>query len=209
MLAIILLNSSTRNMSFAISHPQGGLVTLGTIYSPQSGGIPLHPMSSPPNDPESLSDSGRSATVRPDQTQQSPVNVSSRSDRAECEETDPLDIDINHEQDPNPEDDIYQPVPGWPKIAMLFANTPEFASFSRFRDLNMKSLLYYQAELVRLRKELHNVEWRDYRHGSAQTKLYSERAQYLVGSERRKRPDDRRQWEVVKRIRVVLKDYSE
>src|SRR3954463_13580909 len=54
-----------------------------------------------------------------------------------------------------------EPVEGWPKVAAFMAETPDFTSFGRFRDLNIKSLLYYQAELNRFRLKLHETEWRD------------------------------------------------
>lgn len=47
------------------------------------------------------------------------------------------------------------PIQGLPQLALLMARNHEFAAFSRFRDLNIKSLLYYQAELEILGKKLH------------------------------------------------------
>lgn len=105
----------------------------------------------------------------------------------------------------NAEDDLDNPVQGWPQVAMLMAKTPDFASFSRFRDLNIKSLLYYQAELTRLRKKLHEEELEDARRGDAEASKYARRADMLINSEE---PNDS-QWELVKQIRVVLKEYSE
>ena len=86
------------------------------------------------------------------------------------------------------------------------AKTPDFASFSRFRDLNIKSLLYYQAELTELRKKLHKEEWADYRRGDEDTKWFFKRADLLIDSEDE---PNHPQWETMKQIRVVLKDYSE
>jgi hypothetical protein len=98
------------------------------------------------------------------------------------------------------------PVPGWPHVAMLMAKTPDFASFSRFRDLNIKSLLYYQAELTKLRKKLHEQEWEDYRRGDNKARDYAERADFLINS---KKKDCHEQWKLVEEIRIILKEYSE
>jgi hypothetical protein len=104
------------------------------------------------------------------------------------------------------EEDLDVPVPGWPHVATLMAKTPDFASFSRFRDLNIKSLLYYQAELTKLRKKLHKQEWEDYRRGDNKARNYAERADYLINS---KKKDGHKQWKLVKEIRIILKEYSE
>ena len=104
------------------------------------------------------------------------------------------------------ENDLDRPVPGWPRVAMLMAKTPDFASFSRFRDLNIKSLLYYQAELTKLRAKLHEEEWQDYRRGDEDAREFASRADYLIMSEDEV---NHRQWDIMKQIRVLLKEYSE
>ena len=43
---------------------------------------------------------------------------------------------------------------GWPHLAHLMSDVPEFAAFSRFRELNVKNLLYYQAELNIVQEQL-------------------------------------------------------
>jgi hypothetical protein len=73
---------------------------------------------------------------------------------------------MNHPNVDSSEDDVNKPVPGWPSLAKTVADTPGFAAFPSFTDLNVKSLLYYQAQLIRLRKELHKVEFQDYFHGA-------------------------------------------
>lgn len=60
-------------------------------------------------------------------------------------------------------DDAKRPVPGWPLLANITAGKPELEAFPSFMDLKIKSLLYYQAELVSLRKKLHKAEYADYR----------------------------------------------
>ncbi|PMD50099.1 uncharacterized protein K444DRAFT_637527 [Hyaloscypha bicolor E] len=68
----------------------------------------------------------------------------------------------------NPEKNLGFPCHGWPALVKLMAESPGFESFQVFRDLNIKSLLYYQAELVSLREKLHEVEWKDHRSGDFQ-----------------------------------------
>ncbi|KUJ08852.1 uncharacterized protein LY89DRAFT_741686 [Mollisia scopiformis] len=72
----------------------------------------------------------------------------------------------NHPNKNSSEDDVNKPVPGWPSLAKTVADTRGFAAFPSFTDLNVKSLLYYQAQLIRLRKELHKTEFEDYFHGA-------------------------------------------
>lgn len=43
---------------------------------------------------------------------------------------------------------------GWPNLAQIMSEVPEYAAFSRFRELNVKNLLYYQAELDVLQQDL-------------------------------------------------------
>lgn len=66
---------------------------------------------------------------------------------------------------PNPgrADDVNDPVTGWPVLSRIIAKNPELEAFPSFGDLMVKSLLYYQAELISLRKDLHQAEWADKR----------------------------------------------
>ena len=107
-----------------------------------------------------------------------------------------------------PEHDLDNPVPGWPRLAHLMAELPEFASFSRFRHLNVKSLLYYQAELTRLQNQLHQQEWRDFRDENRELALYAKRADVLVQAEYFENAHEKVQWELIKKIRLTLKEYS-
>jgi Family of unknown function (DUF6594) len=91
------------------------------------------------------------------------------------------------------------PVEGWPHVALLMSKTPDFAAFSRFRELNIKSLLYYQAQLTTLKAELHKQEYEDKRGTAPQ---FASRADFLMMSE------GSAQLKLIKEIRVVLKEYS-
>lgn len=95
------------------------------------------------------------------------------------------------------------PVLGWPRLALLMAKTPDFAAFSRFRELNIKSLLYYQVQLKMLRNDLHKQEYVD--NGSRKEsgpEKYAERADFLIMDE------NSEQFKLIKKIRRVLKEYS-
>ncbi|OAG06479.1 uncharacterized protein CC84DRAFT_1164742 [Paraphaeosphaeria sporulosa] len=93
-------------------------------------------------------------------------------------------------------------VEGWPQLAQLMADQPEFAAFPRFRDLNVKSLLYYQVELNSLRKKLHRLEHADKAHPRNQD--YSLYADTLVNES-----NASEQLKTMKTIRGVLKEYNE
>jgi hypothetical protein len=97
------------------------------------------------------------------------------------------------------------PVPGWPQLAVLMAKTPDFAAFSRFRDLNIKSLLYYQVQLILLRKELQNKESTDAASDPDEDPaLFAQRVDFLVEAS----GEERKQFEIVEKMRKVLKEYS-
>ncbi|KAH8592287.1 hypothetical protein B0O99DRAFT_517767 [Bisporella sp. PMI_857] len=108
-----------------------------------------------------------------------------------------------------PDEDFNDPVPGWPRLALLLSQTPDFAAFSRFRDLNIKSLLYYQTELTILKRKLHRAEWKDHWQGAGHASKYWKYASKLVNSQDQKSDDLKEQWRLVKNIRVVLKEYNE
>jgi hypothetical protein len=50
---------------------------------------------------------------------------------------------------------------GWPLLARLMEKNPEFEGFTRFRELNVKNLLYYQVELDYVSNLLRREELRD------------------------------------------------
>ena len=102
------------------------------------------------------------------------------------------------------------PLHGWPQVAHLMATHPEYASFQRFRDLNVKNLLYYQAELDDLRHQLHETEWKDHLEGGfPDAEVLNSNIASLVQSGESDERRARMQWETVQRIRHVLREYSE
>jgi hypothetical protein len=102
--------------------------------------------------------------------------------------------------------DLGPPVQGWPSVAALMVRKPHMAAFSRFGDLNVKSLLYYQAQLTRLRKELHDQEKKDRDGAEEDPRLYASRADFLTDPER---SENLEQFTIIKSIRKLLKEYSE
>ena len=86
------------------------------------------------------------------------------------------------------------------------AKTPDFAAFPRFRDLNIKNLLYYQVQLEQWRKKLHEQEIKDAASDADDgpgPELYKERAVDMISDE------DSEQFKIVEKMREVLKKYSE
>jgi hypothetical protein len=112
---------------------------------------------------------------------------------------------------PNTEDDLNEPVPGYSKLTKLMVKYPDFEAFQSYKDLNIKSLLYYQAELDILRKELHCLEWKDYRLGKAtfeDAKRYCVNAELIILGKDSENENARRQYALIQSIRAVLKEYS-
>jgi hypothetical protein len=96
-------------------------------------------------------------------------------------------------------------LPGWPTVATIMAADDDFQAFPSFLDLNIKSLLYYQAELVSLRKQLHTAEWEDSRRKGLpfpSPSTFSNDVECLL-----LRPDSE-QWKYIDKIREVLTKYS-
>lgn len=94
------------------------------------------------------------------------------------------------------------PVAGWPQLTTMMAKTPEFAAFSRFRELNIKSLLYYQSQLTHLERDLRRAEYRDSRRTRGERSKFAQRIDYLMGYKTSK------QYRLITEIRQVLREYS-
>ncbi|RDW63414.1 hypothetical protein BP6252_10959 [Coleophoma cylindrospora] len=105
---------------------------------------------------------------------------------------------------------------GWPAIARVIANNPGFEAFPAFRELSIKSLLYYQAELNDLRAELHKQEWYDHRNQPFSRSEQCSARVDVVMTVCGKHDDDlkrqkaaQKQRDLMNRIRVSLKEYNE
>jgi hypothetical protein len=57
-----------------------------------------------------------------------------------------------------PERDVSNNATGYPAIASIMAKYPDFAMFRRFRALNARSILYYQAELIQVEDDIREHE---------------------------------------------------
>lgn len=115
-----------------------------------------------------------------------------------------------YDNEPDIDDDRRFPVPGYPTLTKLIVDYPDFEAFQSFRDLNIKSLLYYQAELEELRRDLHALEWRDYRDepfpDSEMCCLTYEAI--MLGRNAGDESAAGMQYAKIQRIREVLKEYS-
>jgi hypothetical protein len=102
---------------------------------------------------------------------------------------------------------------GWPLLARLMDKQPELESFGRFRELNVKNLLYYQVELEFLRKALEDEEVRD-ASGSHDDpdRVFHRDANVMMDRDlvTMKLEDPKSaQWATVLELRRCLRDYNE
>ena len=81
--------------------------------------------------------------------------------------------------------------------------------FKRFAGLNMRNLLYMQAELLSLEDELEVMTQNDHNGPAGSTRtFYGGSAQRLRASCQCADPKDREQWDKILEIRERLKEYS-
>lgn len=96
---------------------------------------------------------------------------------------------------------------GYPKLAEHMSSAPEISIFRRFEALNRQNILYLQAELTTLERELRNLEAE-----SATCDAADPRSQYSRDWEWMNTTDENSnvnpQWELFLRIRAILKEYS-
>jgi len=94
---------------------------------------------------------------------------------------------------------------GYAKFARMMGEHPEMAIFRAFRALNTKNLLYLQAELVELERDLEVIADLDGASGSAQKEAY---AYSWSALSRSAQEGDGLQLQKVLTIRERLKEYS-
>jgi hypothetical protein len=82
---------------------------------------------------------------------------------------------------------------------------PEMAMVRRFRGLNARNLLYLQAELVQIEKELLACERADAKDEDEAKKMYSKDFAWLQQSEFQ---PENKQWKLIDKMRKKLKEYS-
>ena len=103
-------------------------------------------------------------------------------------------------------------------LSRLMSDHPEALVIRSFSELQIKSLLYYQAELAELEAELEEIEREDFTSSDAARKNFSSHWKSLTAtgsssltlSDKAASQDlgSRQQWRLVLRIRDALKDYS-
>jgi hypothetical protein len=100
---------------------------------------------------------------------------------------------------------ITSPVEGYPKLACYMGTYHEAAIFRRFGSLNSQNLLYLQAELVHLERELRRLESLDSIAQRGSDSVYATDWYWLDNSGLR---ENCPQLKVVLAIRSKLKEYS-
>jgi len=95
---------------------------------------------------------------------------------------------------------------GWPGLAQEMTKRPQFEAFPRFRELNIKNLLYYQIEITKWQNELKIMEVEDY-NGLRPGRDYATSADKMLFPRDNTRPEPR-QRRVIYEIRRLLKEYS-
>jgi hypothetical protein len=102
------------------------------------------------------------------------------------------------------------PTHGYPKLACEMGSMPEIAILRRFASLNVQNLLYFQAELVILEKDLREMELESSRLQCEGRPRMPETGYaqdwYWLGHD--DNDPHNRQWQTVLRIRQRLKEYS-
>ncbi|KAN0104952.1 hypothetical protein V8E51_010697 [Hyaloscypha variabilis] len=107
--------------------------------------------------------------------------------------------------------DVNIPVPGWPALAQLISQNRELEAFPSFADLAIKSLLYYQAELIYLRRKLNEAEYEDYYEKERPQSRFAGNLSILFDIRDRAISENTElpiQWILVEKIRVTLEKYN-
>jgi len=99
---------------------------------------------------------------------------------------------------------------GWPRLARELAQNACCEAYPRFRELNVKTLLYYQVEIAKLEAELNKIELEDFaQRGGTRRDEYQKNAERMLFP--RAAADDpkaQEQRRLVYEIRRLLKEYS-
>jgi hypothetical protein len=96
---------------------------------------------------------------------------------------------------------------GYPKLAEHMGNAPEISIFRRFEALNRQNLLYLQAELTGLERQLRIIEAESANCDSTDPKSrYSRDWEWMNIKDEKTGVNP--QWQLFLRIRGVLKEYS-
>jgi hypothetical protein len=96
---------------------------------------------------------------------------------------------------------------GYPELSALMGSYPEIAIFRRFMTLNMRNVLYLQAELIHLEQELSDICAEDKQSADPVRQSYQRSWSTLEESVRS--GGDHLQWTKFLQIRERLEKYSE
>ncbi|KAL8950148.1 MAG: hypothetical protein Q9222_003802 [Ikaeria aurantiellina] len=91
-------------------------------------------------------------------------------------------------------------------LAVLMGEHQELATFRRFQRLNMKNLLYMQAEILHLEQELQNIEHED---SESKDTTRADLQASVFNLKETAETSDHAQWEKVLEIRKKLQDYNQ
>ena len=98
-------------------------------------------------------------------------------------------------------------IDGYPKLAEHMGSAPEISIFRRFESLNRQNLLYLQAELTTLERELRNIEAESASCDTADPRsLYARDWEWMNIIDEKSNMNP--QWQLFLRIRTILKEYS-
>ena len=112
-----------------------------------------------------------------------------------------------------PPDPFHDLVAGYPKLAGRMGVMPEIAMFRRFGALNARNILYMQNELVILENQLKQFEVEDSKSKEGKKRFYRRNSFWIQTSDMEvndePRDGDKRQLDLVMRMRKLLHEYSE
>lgn len=94
---------------------------------------------------------------------------------------------------------------GYPRLGARMGLIPEVAIYRRFGDLNAQNLLYLQAEITHLQRQLRALEVADNQNSHGRKSQYAVNWYWLSQSAD---DGDQEQWNMVRRIRKKLRTYS-
>ncbi|KAK3987001.1 putative isoleucyl-tRNA synthetase [Cladorrhinum sp. PSN332] len=97
-------------------------------------------------------------------------------------------------------------VEGWPLLAKLMTEKPDFEAFPRYPELNILNLLYYQVELAAIKADLERQQRTD-RDLSSNVASQSQHQFHMVADKMVGSETD--QWDQVINLRECLKGYNE
>ncbi|PYH92131.1 hypothetical protein BO71DRAFT_400783 [Aspergillus ellipticus CBS 707.79] len=101
-----------------------------------------------------------------------------------------------------------RPVEGYDKLATFISNDPGLSFFRRFTKLNIKSLLYYQAEIANLEDDLDFIIQDDKDSKDEKKSNYPFSVLHLKDSVKREKEECPAQWLKVQELRGLLEKYT-